>query len=221
MWKRAVAIGVLCLLASVAPASAQRVEISGIFGWTISDGVFGDARLAGDGQLYNEIDLKDSQSFGFGVGIFLTEQAEVGFLYGRQSSTLIIRGATEREIGDIGITNYHPYVGYNFGDSGSKVRPYLLIGLGATNYPSVSFTSAAGQSRETLSETQFSTTWGTGVKMYPSSNVGFRAGVQWTPTYIKSDAGGYWCDPYWGCYLVGDPQYSNQFQFSGGVTVRF
>jgi hypothetical protein len=32
---------------------------------------------------------------------------------------------------------------------------------------------------------------------------------------------GWWCDPYWGCYLVGNSQYSNQFQFTGGVTVRF
>ncbi|MET0213234.1 MAG: hypothetical protein ABW292_09540 [Vicinamibacterales bacterium] len=39
--------------------------------------------------------------------------------------------------------------------------------------------------------------------------------------YIKSDAAGWWCDPYWGCYLVGDPQYSNQFGFTGGVTIRF
>jgi len=39
--------------------------------------------------------------------------------------------------------------------------------------------------------------------------------------YIKSDAEGYWCDPYWGCYVVGDAQYSNQFGFSGGITLRF
>ena len=27
--------------------------------------------------------------------------------------------------------------------------------------------------------------------------------------------------PVWGCYLVGDPQYSNQWTFNGGVLVRF
>ena len=51
--------------------------------------------------------------------------------------------------------------------------------------------------------------------------LGERYGVQWTPTYIKTDAEGWWCDPYWGCYLTGDPQYQNQFQFHGGVTARF
>jgi len=45
--------------------------------------------------------------------------------------------------------------------------------------------------------------------------------VRWTPTYIKSDAAGWWCDPYWGCYLVGNAQYSNQFDINGGVTFRF
>ena len=74
---------------------------------------------------------------------------------------------------------------------------------------------------ETGGETQFSTTWGAGVKLFPAPNFGVRFGMQWTPTYIKSDPGGYWCDPYWGCYMVGDAQYSHQFQFNGGVTFRF
>jgi hypothetical protein len=45
--------------------------------------------------------------------------------------------------------------------------------------------------------------------------------LAWTPTYIKSDAEGWWCDPYWGCYTVGSAQYSNQFQLAGGITLRF
>jgi hypothetical protein len=44
--------------------------------------------------------------------------------------------------------------------------------------------------------------------------------MHWTPTYIKSDPGGWWCG-YYGCYLVGDAQYSNQLHFVGGVTARF
>jgi hypothetical protein len=51
--------------------------------------------------------------------------------------------------------------------------------------------------------------------------VGVRFGVQWTPTYIKTDSEGWWCDPYWGCYVVADAQYSNQFELSGGITLRF
>jgi hypothetical protein len=39
--------------------------------------------------------------------------------------------------------------------------------------------------------------------------------------FVKSDAAGWWCDPYWGCYVVSDAQYSNQLELSGGVTLRF
>ena len=59
------------------------------------------------------------------------------------------------------------------------------------------------------------------MKVFGGSNVGFRAGMQWTPTYIKSDSEGWWCDPYWGCYIVADAKYANQFQFNGGLTIRF
>jgi len=97
----------------------------------------------------------------------------------------------------------------------------VLGGLGATHYGSVNFTTAAGTSRTTGGNSQFSTTWGAGVKVYPGKNVGLKLGMRWTPTYIKSDATGWWCDPYWGCYVTGDAQYSNQFEFGGGITLRF
>ena len=100
------------------------------------------------------------------------------------------------------------------------MRPFFFGGLGATNFGQVTGT-ILNETRTLGSETQFSTTWGAGVKIYPASNVGLRIGVHWTPTYIKTDAGGWWCDPWYGCYLVGNSQYSNQFQFNGGLTVRF
>ena len=81
--------------------------------------------------------------------------------------------------------------------------------------------TVAGINRSIPGETQFSTTWAAGVKLFPNPHVGVRLAMEWTPTYIKTDSVGWWCDPYWGCYLVGNAQYSNQFQFNGGVTVRF
>lgn len=220
MWNRFAAAAILTLV-SASSASAQRVEVSGIFGWTLSDGVTGDAVLAANGQLYDTVDLKDSGAWGFGIGINATDNFEVGFLFGQQLSTLEISGTTTTEVGDLNINTYHPYFAYNAGVMDGRVRPYFLLGFGATNYGGVSFTRANGQMDETESQTQFSTTWGGGVKVFPSPNVGVRFGVHWTPTYIKTDAEGWWCDPYWGCYVVGDAQYSNQFQFNGGVTLRF
>lgn len=220
MLKRVMAMAAVAVFMS-APAFAQKAEISGLFGWTLSDGVEGDAILAGDGNLYDTVDVKDSASWGFAVGFNATDNVEVGFLFGQQLSKLSISGTADRELGDLKINTYHPYVAFNFAPPDARVRPYLMVGFGATNYGSVDFTRANGTADTTGSETQFSTTWGAGVKVYGSSNVGFRAGMQWTPTYIKTDSTGWWCDPYWGCYVVGDAQYSNQFQFNGGVTIRF
>ena len=221
MSKRLLVAAALMILGFAPSAYAQKVEVSGIFGWTLSDGVTGGPVLAGDGNLYNAIDVKDSASWGFAVGVNATEQVEVGFLFGQQMSTLGVEGTKSKDVGDLTVNTYHPYVAYNAGDSSSTVRPYFMIGLGATNYGSVAFTGANGSARETSGETQLSTTWGAGVKAFPSPNVGVRFGVQWTPTYIKTDSAGYWCDPYWGCYVVGDAQYSNQFQFNGGIVFRF
>ena len=57
--------------------------------------------------------------------------------------------------------------------------------------------------------------------MFPNPKLGIRVETRWTPTYIKSNGTGWWCDPYWACYTVGSAQYSNQFELSGGITLRF
>jgi hypothetical protein len=211
----------VALAASPSWAQDPRVEIGASAGWTFSDGVSGDAVLAQDGNRYNTIDPDDSFSYSLDIGFFVNENVEIGGLFAQQKSKMVIGGTATRELGDWSVDNYHGTVTYNFGDADSKARPYFLGGLGVTRYGSLGFTGAAGQAREIGGESQFSTTWGLGVKVYPGKNVGIKLGVRWTPTYIKSDAEGWWCDPYWGCYVVGDAQYSNQFEFTGGLTFRF
>ncbi len=212
----------LCaVMLTPAAASAQgRVEVSGIVGWTVSDGVATDGVPALDGNIYNAIDIKDSFSWGFGIGFNVSETAEVGFLFNQQMSTLGVEGTNDVEIGDMNVTSYHPYFAYNFGETDAALRPFILFGLGATSYASVPFTRL-GVSRETGGDTQFSTTWGGGVKYFASPNVGIRVSATWTPTYITTEEGGWWCDPYWGCYVVGNAKYANQFHFNGGITFRF
>jgi hypothetical protein len=216
-----VVMTVLTLAASASRAQDHKAEIGAVAGWTFSDGVSGNAVRAGDGKIYDRIDPKDSASFGLDIGFFVNENLEVGGLFSQQMSKMVLGGTAERELGDWSIQNYHGIFTYNFGDSDAKARPYFFGGLGATHYGSIGFTTVAGAAKTTGGETQFSTTWGAGVKIYPGKNAGLKLGVRWTPTYIKSDAAGWWCDPYWGCYMVGNAQYSNQFEFSGGVTFRF
>jgi hypothetical protein len=210
-------------LAAAAAASAQtpKVEITGIVGWTLADGVSGSAIKAANGQTYDRVDPQDSVNFGLSAGFFVTPSAEVGFLWRHQPTKLDASGTTTTTVGDMSIDGYHGYLAYYFGDPEAKARVYVMGGLGATHYGSVSYTKAGGAAATTPSGTPFSTTWGAGVKVNASRNVGVKLGLQWTPTYIKSDAAGWWCDPWWGCYVVSDAQYSNQFEFVGGFSVRF
>jgi hypothetical protein len=204
------------------PAFAQaRADVGVWGGFTLSDGVSGNAFLAGDGNVYDRVDPKDGGSWGFNVGFLVGDNAEVGFMYGHEFSTLQIGGPTrDVELGDLSIKGYHGYFLYNFGESDAAIRPFVFGGLGATSFGSVDF-QTPNRSGTIEGESQFSTTWGAGVKFLSNGRFGGRFHVRVTPTYIKTDSVGWWCDPYWGCYLVGDAQYSNQFEFAGGITARF
>jgi hypothetical protein len=197
------------------------VELTATYGWTFSDGVGGvtAVRVPGIGT-FDKIDPKDSASWGLRLGYLVNDNSEIGFLYNQQSTRLELGGTTTVEIGDQSIHNYHGYYAYNAMDMDSTVRPYFLFGLGATQYGAVSRT-VSGVNRDIGGNTKFSGTAALGLKLFPSPKFGIRLESRWTPTYIKSDAAGYWCDPYWGCYVVGDPQYSNQFEMSGGIIIRF
>lgn len=222
MLKKAfVTAGLFVLIAGIAPAYAQgKVEVSGFVGFSLNDGVDSDPILAGNGQIYDTVEPKDSAIYGFTVGFLVGEGAEVGFRWAQAPTTLQVKGTTTTELGDMSINSYHGYFAYNFGESDAPMRPFVLIGMGATNFGSVTVNNGL-RSFTTNGETQFSTTWAAGVKIFPSPHVGVRLAAEWTPTYIKTDSTGWWCDPYWGCYLVGNAQYSSQFQFNGGVTLRF
>jgi hypothetical protein len=204
------------------PAAAQerRAEVSVTAGWAFSEGVDGDAVATPDG-IFDRVDPKDSFKWGVGAGVLLGDGPEVGFLFGQQRSTLEASGTNNVDIGDMTVNTYHGYFAYNFLDDDDTVRPYVMGGLGATSFSSVEFTRLNNQTGTIGGVTRFSTTWGAGVKVYAGPAIGARVGFQWTPTYIKSDAVGWWCDPFWGCYVVGNAQYSNQFDVSGGVTFRF
>jgi len=222
MFRKVLTIAAVLVTMSATSAMAQaRVQVGVFGGWTFSDGVTGDAFKAADGNTYNGVDVKDSANWGFSFGVNATPNVEIGFLFGQQMTKLAVTGTATRDVGDLTINSYFPYLAYNMGEEDAKARPYILLGLGATNYGSVDYTRTDGQTGSTGSNTQFAGTIGAGVRVYPSPKVGVQFGMQWTPTYIKSDAAGMWCDPWWGCYVIGDAQYSNQFQFNGGVVFRF
>jgi len=200
---------------------AIRFEGSGRVGWTFADGVSASSPVtASDGNIYNRVDPADSMSWGFTLGMFLTRSLEVEFIFDRQRTTLEASGTRTVEVDSLDIGNYHGSLAYNFGREDSSVRPYFFGGVGATSYSPLSFVGADGKAREIAGQTRLSSTFGGGVKVY-RGRIGARAEMRMTPTYIKSDTTGWWCDPYWGCYVTSKSQYAWQIQMTGGVTVRF
>jgi hypothetical protein len=214
-------IAVLVLGSAAAATAQSKVEASILGGWTMADGVTGGPVTVADGNAYDVVALDDSPTWGASLGVNVTNNIEVGFLFLQQLSGMELRGTKITDVGDVSISSYHPYIALNLGDADASLRPYGFLGLGATHYGPVQFTRATGETGETDGATQFSGTLGVGVKYFRSPRFGLRAGIQWTPTYIKSDASGWWCDPYWGCYLLTDAQYSNQLHLTGGITFRF
>ncbi len=203
-WKSASVMAIVVLTAAKAAAQDPRVEISATAGWTFSNGVTADSSVIVPGVgTFNSIDPKDAFSWGLRLGFFATENHEIGFLFNQQATELELRGTTTVKLGDLSINNYHGYYAYNFGDVDAAARPYILFGLGATKYGDVTAT-ASGTPRDISSVSRFSGTGAVGVKVYPGENVGILLESRWTPTYITTTTTGYWCDPYWGCYLVGN-----------------
>jgi Outer membrane protein beta-barrel domain len=219
MFKRIVFAACALMLAS-APAFAQKAEVGVTFGWVFADGVSGNTYIVPGVGTFSRVDPKDSFGWGIDLGFFIGPNAEVGFLYSNQPTKLQVSGSTTVDVGNMSVNTYHGTYTYNFGAHDAAVRPYLMGGLGATDFGGVSY-STVNRTGTTQGATRFSTTWGAGAKFYGASKVGGRFGVRWTPAYMKSDPGGYWCDPYWGCYLVGNAKYSNQFELQGGITFRF
>ena len=216
--KALLAVAFVAACASLAAAQDFKVEIAGTAGLTFSDGVGGANAVVVPGVgTFTNLDPQDAFSWGARIGFFVNENVQVGGLFNLQSTKLEASGTNTVELGDQKIYNYHGFIAYHFGDADAKARPYFLGGAGATQYGGL--TTIGG--RQLGGDTQFSSTWALGVKLYPGQSVGILLEGRWTPTYIKSDSEGWWCDPYWGCYVVGNAQYSNQWELAGGITLRF
>ena len=169
MFRTSVFLMTMTLIA--ASASAQRAEVSGTVGWTVGDGVSGNAVVVPGVGTFDRVDPKDSWAWGLRLGLFAGENSEIGFLYDQQPTEIEVSGTSTVKLGDIKLHNYHGYYAFNFGDAEAGVRPYVLFGLGATQYGTVSVT-AANAPREIVGETRFSWTTAAGVKVYPSNASG-------------------------------------------------
>jgi opacity protein-like surface antigen len=103
---------------------------------------------------------------------------------------------------------------FHFTGEESALRPFAFFGLGASSL-SPNRTGVSGATR-------FAFSLGAGAKYNLSKHFGLRGQLKYSPTYLTTTDGGYWCDPFWGgCWVVGNNHYLNEFDITGGITFRF
>lgn len=207
-------------MATAAAAGPPQFELKGSLGYALSEGI----SISGEevnNEFYNRLDVDDGLTFGAGLGVYISRNMELAFLWDVQQSELVAKGSTTMSISSMDVYNYHGAFIYNFGSFLDNVRPIVFGGLGSTYFSSLKFTDLQGRPQDTGGKGKFSTIWGAGVKFFPASRIGFQLDFKWTPTYIKSEPGGYWCDPYWGCGTTTRTDYANQWKFGGTLIARF
>ena len=107
---------------------------------------------------------------------------------------------------DIDAGQLHGNFIYQFGGEQSRVRPFALVGMGATFFRSANLES----------ETKLSWALGGGAKVFVQEHVGIKFQAKYNPTRLNGDSGGDFCDPFGFCQST-----LNQFELGGGVVFRF
>ena len=200
MFRTSVFLMTMTLIA--ASASAQRAEVSGTVGWTVGDGVSGNAVVVPGVGTFDRVDPKDSWAWGLRLGLFAGENSEIGFLYDQQPTEIEVSGTSTVKLGDIKLHNYHGYYAFNFGDAEAGVRPYVLFGLGATQVRHGQRDGGERAARDCGRNAILMDHCGGRESL---SVAGIRAPLRGAmdPDLHQVDATGWSCDPYRGCYLVG------------------
>lgn len=185
------------------------IEIQPFIGYTVG----GTIPVNSNDLNIREIKFDGGSSYGATVGFNATEHLGFEFMWKRQSTEAVGKlsggGDFEETIG-VNLDQYHGNFILHFTDEDEAVRPFALIGLGATR--------GAGDGS---SQTNFSFGVGGGLKYFFSQHIGLRLQARYAPTYLFSEAGGVWCN-WWGvCWVVSNDKFLNQFDTSAGIIFRF
>ena len=203
-------IAALVMPSTAAFAQQKKWELSGTVGYKFGGGF--------DTQFNNgpnfRANLKSGVNYGFALGYNVNRQFMLEFAWNQQASALNVRplnGGAETTAFDMKIDQFHGNFIWHAYNRNPKLRPYVLLGLGATVFnPSAEFSSTS----------RFSFALGGGVKADVSDSVGVKLQGRWTPTYISSSPGGVWCDPFF-CWQTVNNQYAGQWDVTGSLVLKF
>jgi len=201
-----------CLTLVLLPSAfAQNFEISGHIGRQFNGGI--DLSTS----LFQRIDVADSTNYGATAGYLFGEHYGVEFQWNHtraDTSAQPFGGGSSVKIFTLNQNQYMGNFVFHFTGQESRLRPFAFFGLGASDLS----TNRNGVS----GATRFAFAFGGGAKYYLSRHLGLRGQAKYSPTYLTTTNGGYWCDPFWGgCWVVGNDHYLHEFDLSGGIMLRF
>ena len=207
---RLVTLAIAVVFLSGLPAAAQyRFELQPFAGYKFGGG----ADVAGNPLGISRINIDSSVAYGATATFNPSENFGLEFLWNRQTtnaSGAFFGGGTYPQRIGVTLDQFHGDFLFSFAGHGSKVEPFVLLGLGATDM------HGAGSST-----TKFSFGVGGGVKYFVSRHVGFRVQARYAPTYLYSTSGGVWCN-WWGyCWVVPNDHFLQQSDVTGGIIFRF
>lgn len=180
----AAAVIFLLLISSPGQAQQHRFEITPFAGYQFlgKTSVFYQ-------NFYGDIDIKDSEVFGFSINVPMVYGAELELFYSRQDSRLDYKSrasGTRETLFDMSVEYFQ--IGALRGIQQGNLLPFGVVTLGATNF---------NPKKEGLSsEWKFSFTFGLGAKIYLSDRIGIRVQgsllmpVQWAGAGVYFGTGG-------------------------------
>ncbi len=201
------------LLAAVAPASAQKVELTPFLGWAFG-GTFKNVNVP-DGSGVNRLDIANSLDYGLIVDFAIAPQLQIELLGQWQNSRLKtqdnVTGGDRDIIDPLNVAYYH--LGAVFQSARKqqgKPQGFMAITGGVAHF------SSDGNE----SETRFSFGGALGGKWFFNERFGARLQSRLMVTYFPSTSD-LFCDPGGLCYQIPANSFLPQIDLSAGLIVAF
>ena len=192
----AIAVGL-----AAAPAWAQYTEVGAALGYTTPGDIDRKA------PQFQELAIEGSFTVGLQGARFFNPHVGLEVTWTRQHSAVsLTNNAGSAELFDVHADQVQASFAYQLGGEDATLQPFVLAGIGATFFGA----------DEPEDETKLAPLLAAGLKWFPyGSGWGVRVEARYSPTHLD-DSGSDFCDPFGFCQ-----SWLQQFQFLGGVTLRF
>ncbi|MGH9322397.1 MAG: outer membrane beta-barrel protein, partial [Vicinamibacteria bacterium] len=174
---------VFSVLLVAVPASAQRFEAAGLFGYTASAGLEQVAREL------NDLEIGGGFTWAGQFDYFFTRNLGIeGSWAQREGDVIVSTSAGSAGLFDLDARQFLGSVVYQWGAEESKLRPFVVGGLGATFF----------DAKDIPGETKIAWAAGGGVKLYLHRRLGIKVQAKLNSTILDDESSDF-CDPFGFC----------------------